>query len=285
VGVTTSPTIELPVRAPSGPVFVHSDALATRHLVPRSTSRVVLLNAHLARIEAIAGGRDLWFPAFNYGYPKSGVFDVRSDVSELGPISEYFRTDRAQWRTRTPMFSAAGIGARPRAAQDPEPVINPFGPDSIFASLCSSEGTILWYGAPWPATTIIHFAEACSGGPLYRYDKDFPGEIVEGGQRWATTLRSHVRPLNRACDYAWSQLFATVVQQGIVHPLEGAPDVCFWVAARDLVESWVERLAADPLALLDTDTRAWVAPMLERLGRRFELRDFEVVEEALRPRT
>jgi aminoglycoside 3-N-acetyltransferase len=265
----------LPVDAPAGPVFVHSDALATRHLVPRSTSRTALLEAHLARIEAIAGERDLWFPTFNYGYPKSRVFDVRNDTSELGPISEYFRTGRAEWRTRTPMFSASGTGARPRAAEDVPPVINPFGAESIFASLSANHGSILWYGAPWSAATIIHFAEASSGGPAYRYDKDFPGEVVEEDRRWATTLRSHVRPVNRPCNYAWSQLFATATQQGVVHPVEGAGDVCFWATAGDLVRSWVELLAADPLALLDADTRAWVAPMLERLGRRFEVRDFE----------
>ena len=274
--------IALPVDAPAGPVFVHSDALATRRLVPRSTSRAALLEAHLARIEAIVEGRDIWFPTFNYGYPKSGIFDVRNDSSELGPISEYFRGGRAQWRTRTPMFSASGTGARPRAAEDVPAVINPFGPESIFASLCDREGSIVWYGAPWSAATMIHFAEARSGGPAYRYDKDFPGTVVEDGRRWATTLRSHVRPMNRSCNYAWSQLFATAAQQGVVHLVEGAGDVCLWAPAGDLVRSWVELLAADPLALVDADTRAWVAPMLERLGRRFELSDFEGAGEPLK---
>jgi hypothetical protein len=58
--------------------------------------------------------------------------------------------------------------------------------------------------------------------------------------------------------------------------------VCRWAPAGDLVRSWVELLAADPLALVDADTRAWVAPMLERLGRRFELSDFEGAGEPLK---
>lgn len=273
--MTTQTDLVLPVHAAAGPVFVHSDALVTRHLVPRLASRVALVEAHLTRIEAIVDGRDLWFPTFNYGYPRSRVFDVLHDISELGPISEYFRTDRAQWRTRTPMFSAAGIGARPPAADDVPPLINPFGLESIFASLCGSEGSILWYGAPWSAATIIHFAESVSGGPVYRYDKDFPGEVVEDDRRWATTLRTHVRPMNRPFSYAWPHLFARATLQGVVHQLDGAGDVCLWARAGDLVHFLAEILATDPLALLDADTRSWVAPILERLGRRFELPDFE----------
>ncbi|MGE3361691.1 MAG: hypothetical protein AB7O92_34155 [Acidimicrobiia bacterium] len=48
-----------------------------------------------------------------------------------------------------------------------------------------------------------------------------------------------------------------------------------WAPARALRTHWVGALTADPLALLDADARAWVEPMLERLGRRFELCDFE----------
>jgi aminoglycoside 3-N-acetyltransferase len=281
--VTSSTDIALPVDAPSGPVFIHSDALATRHLVPRSTDRVALLEAHLVRIEAIVAGRDLWFPTFNYGYPGSGVFDVCNDRSELGPISEHFRTARANWRTRTPMFSASGTGARPPAADNVPPLINPFGPESIFASLCESDGSILWYGAPFSAATIIHYAEARSGGPSYRYDKDFPGEVVERDHRWATTLRSHVRPMEMPFGYAWSRLFANASRQGVVSTVDGAHGVCLWSRARDLVRTWLELMADDPLALLEADTRAWVAPKLERLGRRFELRDFEDKSSAILP--
>jgi hypothetical protein len=42
-------------------------------------------------------------------------------------------------------------------------------------------------------------------------------------------------------------------------------------------------MAGDPLALLEAETRAWVAPKLERLGRRFELRDFEDDSSAILP--
>lgn len=272
----------LPTTAPAGPVFVHSDALVARNLVPRTTSRTELLQAHLQRVEAIAGGRDIWFPTFNYSFPQSGVFNVLSDGSELGPISEYFRVSRAEWRTRVPMFSACGVGVPPRAASVVPAVVNPFGPESVFAALYAVNGSILWYGAPWAAATIIHFAEAYSIAPAYRYDKDFPGEVIDGDHRWKTILRSHVRPMNRPCTYAWPGLYEMAAAQGIVQDVPGARERCFWAPVGDLVRSWVALLAEDPLALLDADTRGWVAPMLERLGRRFELADFEMVEEPSR---
>jgi aminoglycoside N3'-acetyltransferase len=277
--VNAEASITLPNTAPAGPVFVHSDALVARNLVLRTTNRVELLHAHLDRIESIADGRDIWFPAFNYSFPRSGVFNVFSDISELGPISECFRVSRARWRTRVPMFSACGVGAPPQAASVVPAVVNPFGRDSVFAALYAANGSILWYGAPWAAATIIHFAEAYSNAPAYRYDKDFPGEIVEDDHRWTTILRSHVRPMNRAFNSAWPRLYEAAAAQGIVQDLPGTGGGCFWAPVGDLVRSWTALLAEDPLALLDSETRNWVAPKLERLGRRFELSDFEPSEE------
>jgi aminoglycoside N3'-acetyltransferase len=242
---------------------------------------MVSLQAHLERVDAIADGRDIWFPAFNYTFPRSGVFNVKSDSSELGPISEHFRVSRAEWRTHVPMFSVCGVGAPPRVASVPA-VIRPFGPDSVFAALYALNGSIVWYGAPWSAATIIHFAEAFSGAPAYRYDKDFPGEVIDDHRRRKTILRSHVRPLNRHCSYAWPRLFETATAHGIVRDITGTSGTCFWAPVGDLVRSWVELLADDPLALLDAETRGWVAPMLEGLGRRFELTDFEMNEEPRR---
>lgn len=275
-------SITLPAIAPAGPVFVHSDALVARNLVPRTTNRMELLQAHLDRVEAIADGRDIWFPTFNYSFPRSGVFNVLSDSSELGPISECFRVSRAQWRTRVPMFSACGVGVLPPAASVVPAVVDPFGPESVFAALYSVNGSILWYGAPWAAATIIHFAEAYSSAPAYRYDKDFPGEVIDDDHRWTTILRSHVRPMNRSFNYAWPRLYEAAVAQGIVQDVSGAQGRCFWAPVGDLVRSWVALLAEDPLALLDAETQSWVAPELERLGRRFELTDFEMVEEPSR---
>ncbi len=280
--MTEYPSTALPTSAPAGPVFVHSDALTTRTMVSRTTNRAELLLSHLERIRAIAGGRDVWFPAFNYDFPHSRVFNVTSDHSELGPISEYFRTSGADWRTRVPMFSACGVGVPPRMAFTVPAVTRPFGPDSIFAALYASNGSILWYGAPWSAATIIHYAEAFGGAPAYRYDKAFPGEVLEAEQRWKTILQYHVRPMTRPFDYAWERLYELASSQGIVTHLTRARGICFWASVRPLVRSWVELMAGDPLALLDAETRGWVAPMLERLGRGFELMDFERIEEARR---
>jgi hypothetical protein len=67
-----------------------------------------------------------------------------------------------------------------------------------------------------------------------------------------------------------------------VQAIPEAEGTCFWAPVVDLVGSWVALLAEDPLALLDIETPNWVAPMLEGLGRLFELRDFETSQEPSR---
>jgi aminoglycoside 3-N-acetyltransferase len=47
------------------------------------------------------------------------------------------------------------------------------------------------------------------------------------------------------------------------------------IKAADIVHFWVEKMQEDPLYLLDANTRAWVEPKLEELGRPFLLSDFE----------
>jgi aminoglycoside N3'-acetyltransferase len=253
---------------------VHSDALAARRLIPRLSDRSQLLQAHLRMIQRIANGRARWFPTFNYDFPRSGVFDVEKDPSQVGPISEAFRTNEAEWRAPVPMFSVGGTGLPPAAATGRPRVVDPFGSTSILATACALDGAILWYGAPWSAATLIHHAESLAT-PSYRYDKEFLGTVIEHGRSRPVVLTCHVRPLGRHLEYAWPALHQSARRRGILHDIPGTDGVCRWASARALVDSWVEILARDPLGLLDLGTRVWVQPLLDRLGRRFVRSDFE----------
>lgn len=221
-----------------------------------------------------AAGRPLWMPAFNYRFLRSGTFDVAADPSEVGPLTEHYRTQAAGWRTPVPVFSIAGSGPPPRTAVAVE--IDPFGADSDFAVLERAGGVLLFYGAPFSTTTILHHAERSPSGPAYRYDKRFPGTVVlPDGTARVTVLLYHVRPAERHLDYDWDRLLADAVAAGICRVWEA--DLTRLVAAsvRGLVGFWRERLATDRLYPLDARSREWVEPLLERLGRRFELADFE----------
>lgn len=257
----------------AGPVFVHSDPYRAAPLVPATRDRKVFLDSHIALLREISAGRQLLSPAFNYDFPRTHVFDVESDPAQLGPIPEHFREAVAEWRTHVPIFSVAGLGEAPEISWGDR--TDPFGPDSIFAWLVRHDAVILYYGGTFHYNTIVHHAERLTGGPLYRYDKIFEGDVrseskdIEHG-----SLNYHVRPLNTGLDYDWSRLLEKALDAGVCRRLENHPQILA-ASARALCESWVGAMQRDPLALLDAPTLAWVRPRLDELGRRFQIGDFE----------
>lgn len=269
----------LPAGAPRGPVLVHCDARQTHPLVRdhpavrRHPARAAVLAAHLEVLDHLAGGRPLWLPAFNYDYCRGEPFDLAHTASQVGPITEHFRRSAA-WRSAMPVFSVCGTGAPFPGAAPGDGELDPFGDRSAFAALAEADGVIVWYGAPLSSTTMIHHAERSAGGPLYRYDKHFDGLVSAAGRQHRTSLRYHVRPWGRHLDYDWPRLADDLATHGILQPLRPELGVS-WASARALRTHWVGALSADPLALLDTEARGWVEPLLDRLGRRFEHRDFE----------
>jgi len=262
----------------SGPVFVHSDVFRAARLVKPERDRRELLNAHVDVLRALSDDRGLWLPAFNYDFPRSGIFDVMADESQIGPIPEHFRMHFAAWRTPIPMFSVSGIGAMPEVSWHDE--TDPFGSESIFARLVERDGVILYYGETFAFNTLVHHAERRAEGPVYRYDKRFPGVVImPDGEEVRGSLRSHVRPLGGDLEYDWPRLFRQALDADVCKRVDGNPEVAV-ASARSLCEFWIAEMKEDPLVLLDQKTRVWVEPALEELGRRFMIGDFEAPEMA-----
>jgi aminoglycoside 3-N-acetyltransferase len=260
----------------SGPVFVHSDPFRAARLVKAVRDRNVYLDSHIALLRNAAGDRALWIPTFNYDFPRTGVFDVRQSESQLGPLPERFRIAAAGWRTPIPIFSIAGIG---RASQPRWGFMtDPFGADSIFADLVRSDGVVLYYGETFHYNTLVHYAERASGGPVYRYDKIFPGRVIMAdGTSHDGSLNYHVRPMGTGLEYDWPRLLDEAVAAGVCRRLEGAPEILA-ASASQLNELWISDMKRDPFALLDSTTRQWAEPRVNALGRRFEVSDFETPE-------
>jgi aminoglycoside 3-N-acetyltransferase len=242
--------------------------------VKPSRDRKSFLDAHVSVLTQAADDRGLWIPAFNYDFPRTHVFDVAADAAQVGPIPEHFRTTAAEWRTPVPIFSVTGTGPMPVVpwGQDTDA----FGEESVFARLVESDGVILYYGDTFSYNTIVHYAERRSGGPAYRYDKLFGGQVVTSADNLSVlgSLLYHVRPLGTDLDYDWGGLLESAIGAGVCRRLDGFPEVLA-SSARALCDFWIEALEKDPLALLDQKTRQWVEPKLEKLGRRFVIGVFE----------
>ena len=260
-----------------GPLMVHSDLLRAGTPAGAPSGRSQLLQAHWNNLKSIAGNRDIWMPVFNYSFPHSQTFDVMTEVSQIGPFTEYFRTELALWRSSTPMISFCGTGQMP--PDDPGPEIDPFGPRSTYHHLVQAGGIYLAYGAPFTAANPIHVSERQSGQPLYRYDKYFHGHVrLKDGSQRQVVLRYHARPWKTDLDYDYPRLKADLVDAGICRVWEPGPLRFMCYPAGQLIQYWTERLANDPLYLLNQRSRDWVEPMLEKLGRPFLLTDFEQLD-------
>jgi aminoglycoside N3'-acetyltransferase len=237
-----------------------------------------LLNAQLELLAQGMEGHDLWMPAFNRDFLRRGSFDLSADASQVGVLSEHFRTSIAQWRTWTPAFSFSGVGTQPRCASQPE--IDPFGAESDFSQLVERDGVVLFYGAPFSSVTLLHHAERISGTLVYRYDKRFKGRVFfPDGHTVSTSLLYHVRPMGMRMEYDWSRLLPDALNAGVCKTSKSNHASLIAASARRLVSFWAQRLHEDPFYLLDTQTVSWVQPKVEALGRRFEIGDFESVGE------
>jgi aminoglycoside 3-N-acetyltransferase len=262
--------------AGSGPVFVHSDPFRAARLVKPVRDRDAYLDAHIVLLREAAGERWLWLPAFNYDFPRTRVFDVRASESQLGPLPERFRTTVAEWRTPIPLFSVAGTGGKP--SQSWGDMTDPFGRGSMFDELVAADGVVLYYGETFHYNTLVHFAEREAGGPVYRYDKIFPGRVIDAdGTESIGSLNYHVRPLGTGLDYDWPRLLDEALRAGVTQRVNGHPEILV-ASAKGLCDLWVAEMRRDPFALLDEKTRKWAEPAFEEAGRRFVIADFEAPE-------
>lgn len=264
-----------------GPVFVHSDLFVASAFVPRHPNPEQLLQDHINFLKTNLGKKDLWFPVFNYQFPKTRKWNLQTAPSEVGILNEYFRFHEASWQSIDPIFSVCGKGEAPEGTTQVNATIHAFDSNSCLAKLVEHEGSLLFYGAPFSAVTMIHHAEFLVGGPLYRYDKTFAGKIVVEAEEYPVEYIYHVRPIlpEPYADYDWydwQRLESDLVKEGLLNEVKGKKRVYARViSARKLIDYWVGQLKDDPFYLLKDVCKKWIVPKINQLGRRFQLQDFE----------
>lgn len=272
MNATTSMLCEILPSDCDGPVFVHANLFKANAFIEKSTKRNAVLEQHLEVLRAAAEGRDLWLPSFNYQFPTTRHYDVRTSISQVGPLPEHFRTRHATWRTYDPIFSVSGTGPNPERTQPP-PEIIAFDSTSSFARLTNDNGIILFYGTDLTPATIIHHVERLTG-VVYRYDKEFTGTIVnEHGVPFKVKYVYHVRPRQQPFGYCWDTLLDDLTRDRISRMATN--HLAIALPAKGLTEYWLARTQADPFYFLDKQTKPWVIARIQSLGRRFVLNDFE----------
>lgn len=259
------------------PVMVHSDLFGASPFVARTTERERALASHRDFLGSLQVR--LKVAAFNYQFPRRLETDLRTAPVEIGPLGDFMRCHWATERTFDPVFSFL-IGDEQSLSPPPEDgLFIAFGERSLFPQVAAEGGAVLMYGATVKSLTMMHFAELLAGGPLYRYDKEFAGPVIDWHGRTVTACyRYHVRPLGRHLAYDWVRIQAMLVDAGVLQWISPEREsLGFLLDARMLVETLTAALKDDPLCLLDSESRGWVGAEIQRLGRRFVVTDFEPV--------
>jgi len=254
-------------------ILIHSD-IRQGFEIP-FINKTTFLNAHIEKIKLLRTNMSIWMPSFNYDFVQKGKsYQVNNCPSQVGVLSEYFRRNDAEWRTPIPVFSFAGMGEQP--ILDISGMINPFGWNSAWMFLYEKNALLMFYGASFNSSTILHYIETVSNCLCYRYDKLFYGKIEKSnGEEIDATLVYHVRPMGRRLVYDVNRTEDDLKKNDILFLFQESRSVILLCRVRDLVNFCLGKLKQDPLYFLDIETKLWVEPLLNRLGRPFIITDFE----------
>jgi aminoglycoside N3'-acetyltransferase len=263
-------------------IMVHSDIVKASGFVTFDANSKIWLNKHIEILEQFCD-RELIFASFNYDFLKNGVYRPENDVVQIGVLNEFARKNWATWRSLMPVFNVLGknkIGFLENILNDD--VLDPFDELSIFGYLYKKDALILQYGAPFSSFTGIHYVENLSSRPPYRYDKYFKGTIAASkflNKNIKITLNYHVRPLGINLNYDWDRLYKISLKEGIIKQFTGRRINVNIFSFKEIVDFLLDKVRDDKLFLLNTQSKNTVEPLLDKLGRRFVLSDFEVINE------
>lgn len=250
-------------------VLIHSD-IVEGFRFNYKLRKEELLQAHYSILKSIFPETPIWMPTFNYSFPSTKEYDVNMTKSEVGVLTEYFRTKCATWRSEVPVFSFAGEGVKPQIYEDG--VIDAFGANSIFEQLVKKDALIMLYGKGFESMTFLHHCEQMAAMP-YRYFKNFKGKVFFDNIEREVTLKYFVRPLNKVMYCDVTKIEYDLGAEGLLQ--KTTPINTYLIKAKNLFEYLVYRMKKDPLYLLTKETQVWVEPMLQKLGRPFLITDFE----------
>ncbi len=120
----------------------------------------------LALIEVLGESGTLLMPALSFEQNPPNRHNTKTTPSNVGYLSEYFRTKAGTLRSLHPTHSVCGCGGHARElleahAQD----ITPCGPNSPFNQLISRQGKILMVGCGLEPNTLMHAIEEYAPPP------------------------------------------------------------------------------------------------------------------------
>jgi aminoglycoside 3-N-acetyltransferase len=230
-------------------VLVHADAIVAAQFPPMADDQ--RLDLLIAAIEAaIAPDGTLVVPTFSYSFTKGEIFDVLKTPSAVGMVSERFRIQPGVLRSADPIFSFACKG--PLASElCAIPVMECFGPDSVFAALHRLNADIVNLGCSLSrGGTFVHYVETAHG-VAYRYRKEFSGTVVSPNcEKRESSVIYNVRDLTRKSEADLQRLQERLLGEGKMSSADIGRSRILAVSANDLFETAWKMLDEDPVSLI-----------------------------------
>lgn len=254
------------------PYLIHSDTGRMfghiRENYSTSYRQQNLLELHFIYLCEKLGKDNLILPSFNYDFSTVKIYDPLKTSSQVGSLSNHIIENNLLKRTTTPIFSFL--------TNISELLIEnyrPFSRGSLFDRLYELDGTIIFYGAKIDSCTYLHFIEEQFGPPLYRYQKEFTGKIIDNGLAKEVKVEFHVRPMGVNLEYDWDTLNQLLIDTDVVTTLAKG---CFAVKVKDLSLIWGPFFNKNQFDILSNKTKKTIIEKYKNIGRRFIKSDFEV---------
>jgi len=215
---------------------------------------------------------EIWFPAFNYKFGETGIFNPEIDEIQVGVINNEVRKMSQAVRTFTPIFSHVGFGKilKPTIKITYEP----FSKESDLHDLLERETEAIFFGAKLNSFTFIHYIEE-TNNINYRYGKNIKGVIVIGQESYMTTLTFKARPANKTLCYDWAKIENCLNEKKVLTKKNILGINSFTINLSGALEVLTYEMKKDPYYLLDQTTKKWVSTQIEKINRPFIITDFE----------
>jgi len=192
---------------------------------------------------------------FTYACGNPAIPFVAEDTpSEIGPFTNWLRTQPGALRSLHPIFSVAGLGRHASAILDNTGGAA-FGPSSPFGRLAALGGRFVNLGIPFrQSLTYVHHLEQCHGCN-HRYHKVFGGQVISQGRLVEREFLGYMRWRGVDAEVDVGPLEDRLRETGLLREHREAGLFGQSALARDIDRIGYDMLARDPCAFSSRKVR------------------------------
>ena len=230
--------------APGDTILVHSSFKALG-LVPGGIETVIQ-----GLLQAIESDGTLLIPALSWALRPPEAFNVRTTPTNIGAISEYFRTREGTFRSVHPTHSVCAVGKRTHEMLDEHHLDStPCGPHSPFSKLTQTDAKIVMLGCGLTPSTTMHALEEQAGAP-YVFGPSYAFTLTDwSGATYEKEYKTHGFSV-----HGYAQRYDRLMELGTGSFLRKGKVLeadTFILKTRELREAVLKKMSENPLFFVD----------------------------------